>query len=208
MRRSYARNSTGIPFSEGRIVEKAARKQGDFRHSYPQWKTKALLPLLDLDELVVVRTEADLLAVLDHRAPVGVGMRHVEVVVRAVLGHATSGVELIAHLGELSVGHGGHLERRIDAGLVDRHGIEAREHTDIGHDGRIVLGMTVAVGADVDGERNVEARTILHDSLRVLGNLAVEHIGGRIAIGTNRILIAYADAAAAAHAASPPPCRS
>jgi len=47
----------------------------------------------------------------------------------------------------------------------------------------------------------MEARTVLHNGLRILGNLAVEHIGGRTAIGTNRILIAYADAAAAAHAA-------
>lgn len=157
--------------------------------------------LFDLDEFVVACAEADLLAVLDHRAPVGVGMRHVEVIVRAVLGHATGGLELVAHLGELSVGHGGHLEHRVDAGLVDRHGIEAREHTDIGHDGRIVLGMAVAVGADVDGERNVELRAVLDDRLGVLGDLAVEDISRGVAIRLDGILIARADTAATAHAA-------
>ena len=58
-------------------------------------------PLLDLDELVVARAQPDLLAMLDHGAPVGVRVREVEVVVLAALGDAALGLQARFHVREL-----------------------------------------------------------------------------------------------------------
>ena len=58
-------------------------------------------PLLNLDELVAARAQPDLLAMLDHGAPVGVRVREVEVVVLAALGDAALGLEPGLHVREL-----------------------------------------------------------------------------------------------------------
>ena len=59
----------------------------------------------------------------------------------------------------------------------------------------------VAVGADVHGERNVEARAPVDDGLGVLGDLAVEHVGRGVIAGLDAVLVACRNAASAAHAA-------
>ena len=61
--------------------------------------------------------------------------------------------------------------------------------------------MAVAVGADVHGERDVEARAAVDDGLGVLGDLTVEHVGRGIIAGLDGVLVAHADAAAATHTA-------
>ena len=156
--------------------------------------------LLDINQLVVARAQPDLLAVLDHGAPVGVRVREVEVIVLAALRDAALGLQLGLHVRELGVGQRGRCQRHVDAGLVDGHGVKAREHAEVGHDRRIVLRVAVAVGADVHGNGDVEARAVLHHGLRVLGNLAVEHVDGGIGARCDGVLVARADAAAAADA--------
>ena len=47
----------------------------------------------------------------------------------------------------------------------------------------------------------MEARAAVDDSLRILGDLAVEHVGRGFITGLDGVLVAHADAAAAAHAA-------
>ena len=104
-------------------------------------------------------------------------------------------------IGELGVGQRLGCHDGVGTGLVDGDRVEAREHADIVDDGRVVFGMAVAVGADVHGERNVEARAAVDDGLGVLGDLAVEHVGRGVIAGLDGVLVAHADAAAAAHTA-------
>ena len=89
----------------------------------------------------------------------------------------------------------------VGAGLVDGDRVEAREHADVVDDGRVILGMAVAVGADVHGERDVEARAAVDDGLGVLGDLVVEYVGRGIIVGLDAVLVARRNAASAAHAA-------
>ena len=88
----------------------------------------------------------------------------------------------------------------IGAGLVDGDRVEAREHADIVDDRRVVFGMAIAVGADIHGKRDVEARTAVDDGLGVLGDLAVEHVGRGVIAGLDAVLVACRNAASAAHA--------
>ena len=104
-------------------------------------------------------------------------------------------------IGELGVGQRLGCHDGIGAGLVDGDRVEAREHADIVDDRRVVFGMAIAVGADIHSQRNVEAGTILDNGLGVLGDLTVEHVGRGFIAGLDGVLVAHADAAAAAHAA-------
>ena len=61
--------------------------------------------------------------------------------------------------------------------------------------------MAIAVGADVHGKRDVEARAAVDDGLRILGDLAVEHVVRGLIAGLDAVLVACRNAASAAHAA-------
>ena len=104
-------------------------------------------------------------------------------------------------IGELGVGQRLRRHDGVGAGLVDGDRVEAREHADIVDDRRIVFGMAVAVGTDVHGKRDVEARAAVDDGLGVLGDLAVEHVGRGLITGLDAVLVACRNAASAAHAA-------
>ena len=104
-------------------------------------------------------------------------------------------------IGELGVGQRLRRHDGVGAGLVDGDRVEAREHADIVDDRRIVFGMAVAVGTDVHGKRDVEARAAVDDGLGVLGDLAVEHVGRGLIAGLDAVLVACRNAASAAHAA-------
>ena len=45
---------------------------------------------------------------------------------------------------------------RVHAGLVQGHGVEGSEHTDVRHDGRVVVAVAIAEGGDVDDHVDVE----------------------------------------------------
>ena len=104
-------------------------------------------------------------------------------------------------IGELGVGQRLGRHDGVGAGLIDGDRVEAREHADVVDDRRIVFGMAIAVGADIHSKRDMEARAAVDDSLRVLGDLAVEHIGRGVITGLDAVLVACRNAAAAAHAA-------
>ena len=104
-------------------------------------------------------------------------------------------------IGELGVGQRLGCHDGIGAGLVDGDRVEAREHADVVDDRRIVFGMAVAVGTDVHGKRDVEARAAVDNGLCILGDLAVEHVGRGVIAGLDAILVACRNAASAAHAA-------
>ena len=138
----------------------------------------------------------------DARAPVGVGMRDAEGILGLL---ALQMLVVMLHLGgavgELGVGQRLGCHDGIGAGLVDGDRVEAREHADVVDDRRVVFGMAIAVGADIHGERDVEARTAVDDGLGVLGDLTVEHVGRGIIVGLDAVLVARRNAASAAHAA-------
>ena len=138
----------------------------------------------------------------DARAPVGVGMRDAEGVVRLL---ALQMLVIVLHLGgavgKLGVGQRLGCHDGIGTGLVDGDRVEAREHADIVDDRRVVFGMAIAVGADIHGKRDMEARTAVDNGLGVLGDLAVEHVGRGVIAGLDAVLVACRNAAAAAHAA-------
>ena len=104
-------------------------------------------------------------------------------------------------IGELGVGQRLGCHDGIGAGLVDGDRVEAREHADIVDDRRVVFGMAIAVGADIHGKRDVEARAAVDNGLRILGDLAVEHVGRGVIAGLDAVLVACRNAASAAHAA-------
>ena len=138
----------------------------------------------------------------DARAPVGVGMRDAEGILGLL---ALQMLVIMLHLGR-AVGKLGVRQRLgrqdgVGAGLVDGDRVEAREHADVVDDGRVVFGVAVAVGADVHGKRDVEARTVLNNGLGVLGDLVVEYVGRGIIVGLDAVLVARGNAASAAHAA-------
>ncbi len=138
----------------------------------------------------------------DARAPVGVGMRDAEGILGLL---ALQMLVIMLHLGR-AVGKLGVRQRLgrqdgVGAGLVDGDRVEAREHADVVDDGRVILGMAVAVGADVHGERDVEARAAVDDGLGVLSDLVVEYVGRGIIVGLDAVLVARRNAASAAHAA-------
>ena len=61
--------------------------------------------------------------------------------------------------------------------------------------------MAIAIGADIHGKRDMEARATVDDGLGVLGDLAVEHVGRGVIAGLDAVLVACRNAATAAHAA-------
>ena len=138
----------------------------------------------------------------DARAPVGVGMRDAEGVLGLL---ALQMLVVMLHLGraigEFGVGQRLGCHDGIGAGLIDSDRVEAREHADIVNDRRVVFGVAVAVGTDVHGERDVEARTVLNNGLRVLSDLVVEYVGRGIIVGLDAVLVARRNAASAAQAA-------
>src|SRR5699024_6735781 len=85
-------------------------------------------------------------------------------------------------------------------GHVDGHRVKGGEHAHIRHDGRVVLGVAVAVGGDLVYDVDVEVGTAVHHSLGILGDLAVEVFKGLVLGGLHGVLGAHADAPAAADA--------
>ena len=76
---------------------------------------------------------------LDARAPVG-RRRRIGKVVAVDMRHMT----------ELGIFDRRHRVDRIGAGNIERDRVKRRKHTDIGNDGRVIFGMTVAVGRNVN----------------------------------------------------------
>ena len=90
------------------------------------------------------------------------------------------------------------LQAGIGTRLVKSNRVEACKHSDIRQDRSIVLPMTVTVRADILYQRDMEARTSIADSLRILRHFPVEKLVCTAVWIVNRIKTAGTDAAAAA----------
>ena len=101
---------------------------------------------------------------------------------------------------QLAAGQNGHVVAGVGAGLVQRHRVEGGEHAHIGDDGRVVLGVAVAVGGNVHHQIDVEAGPAVHHRLGVFGDAAVQQLAGRVGGAGDGVEVAAAQAAPAAHA--------
>ena len=90
--------------------------------------------------------------------------------------------------------------RCLGAGLVECYGILGREPPDVRKDGRIVLGMAVAIGGDVHDEGDVKVIASAEDGFGVFGHLCVEDGNGLVLDEVDRVEVAGAQTASAAHA--------
>ena len=101
-------------------------------------------------------------------------------------------------LAQLAVGQRSGVQAGVSASLVEGHRVEGGEHADVRQDGRVVLAVAVAVGADVLHKADVEGGAVMADGGSVLGHLAVQHLVGAVAQGIDGVEVAGTDAAAAA----------
>ena len=74
---------------------------------------------------------------------------------------------------ELAVGDRSCLQAGISTGLIQRDRVKACEHSDIRQDRRVIFTVTVTVRADVLNQRDMEARTVVTDSLCIFCHLAM-----------------------------------
>ena len=110
-------------------------------------------------------------------------------------------VRLCEVVGKLAVRGGSCLLAGIYAGLIKRDGVEGGEHAEIRQDWRIVFAVAIAVGGNVHGEIDMEAGTVLADSLRIFRHFAVQQVAGVpllvadgiVGAGTNATAAALAD---------------
>ena len=107
------------------------------------------------------------------------------------------GVDVVV---ELAAGQGRSGQTSVGAGLIESQSVDRCEHTDVGQDRGIVLGVAVAVGRDVHHDRDVELRATIHHGLRILGHTAVEHRRGLLVLKADGIEVTSAQAAAATYA--------
>ena len=128
--------------------------------------------LFDGDQLILFISKADLHAVRDGGAPVGVRVDSMEMVVVIMVA--------VRRLAKLRMGQDGLTVDRVGTGDVERDGIERGEHADIRHDGGVVLGVAVAVRGDVADDRDMEARAARDDGLAVFSDLGIQDFRLRV----------------------------
>ena len=77
---------------------------------------------------------------------------------------------------ELTSGHRRSGQTSIDTSLIQSQRIGRGEHSDIGKNWSVILGVTVAVGRDINHKRNVELWTARNNRLGILCHLAVQQL--------------------------------
>ena len=120
----------------------------------------------DLDQLILAGANADLLSVLHAGLPVGVGMVGDQQV-------ALRTITFALFIKQDRVEECRLCDDCVGAGLIQCHGVEGGEHAYVRSDGGIVFGVAVAIGGEIQHQRDVEAGTAVHDCLGVLGDLLV-----------------------------------
>lgn len=94
---------------------------------------------------------------------------------------------------------GAALQRSVHA-LSSATRVERSGHADVAHERNVVHRVAVAVGRHVAYERYVEAGLPTHHRGGVFGDLALHHGAGLAEVAHDRVAVAHAYAAAAAHA--------
>lgn len=108
---------------------------------------------------------------LETGLPVGIGVHQVELV-----GAFEMFVGMLFDQTAAVDGRSGN--HQIGASLVESHGVERGQDTQVGHDGGIVVIPAVTLGRYVHDEADVEVGLVFQDSLGIFGNLVVEPFRG------------------------------
>lgn len=124
--------------------------------------------LFDSFQFILSRTKADLFRLIKGCLPFNIRVGIFKMIVVAVPSR------LCKVLAKLTVFNRSCLQAGIGTRLVKSNRVEACKHSDIRQDRSIVLPMTVTVRADILYQRDMEARTSIADSLRILRHFPVE----------------------------------
>ena len=127
---------------------------------------------------------------VEAEGPVGVGVDVTELFARPG----------IFFVGEDGARDGGSGVNGVDAGLVEGDGVGARENTDVGDDGRVVVRPAVAVRGDVHHEADMERGFSVKDCLGIFGDALAAHAACVSVGGMGGGELAYGHALAAADA--------
>src|SRR5450756_1811370 len=138
--------------------------------------------LLDGHQLVLPRTQSDLLGMGDLGFPVRIGVDVCELVAM---------FEVDVGKDAALIGDG--FVDEVHTCLIESYRVEARCNTNIGHDGRIVVAPAIALGADVHDEADVERRLAMQDGIDVFRDLLVERVVGALEHGTRGAIHADRD---------------
>ena len=92
------------------------------------------------------------------------------------------------------------LHAGIDTRMVECKRIFGCEHTDIRENGGIVFCMAIAVGRNINDQRDVEARSSVYYSFRIFSHTTIQYFVSVIIFETNGIEIARAETSAATDA--------
>ena len=150
--------------------------------------------LVVLHPCVFLGANAQLFRVIQAALPVGGGM-HIGKVVMMILM-----IMLMEPVIQQAAGDHRCSVAGIGAGLIQSHRIKGSKHAHIGDDGSVVLAMAIAIGRNLVDDADMEAGASIHHGLGILGHLAVQIVqSAAVGVG-NGVIVAGADAAAAAHA--------
>ncbi len=144
------------------------------------------------DELVLSRSEADLLAVLERLFP---GYVRVVVLPDIMIVMEVRACHIVA---ELTVADRLCLLAEIDAGLIKCNRVKRSKHSDIGDNRCIVFAMAVAVRRYIGDKAYMEARTSIADSLSIFRHTPSKHLRCIPVVIRNCIKRTGSDAAPAA----------
>ena len=143
-----------------------------------------------MNQLIFVRSDADLSGVVDTASPVGIREDGGKMVVDI---RATGVLQCAAPDRLLGID-------RVDACHIQGYRVEGCKHANIRYDGQIIFRMAVAVGGDIDDKADVEMLSALQNGLAVFGDLVVQNLVGFVLGRTDGVFGTDSDAAATAYA--------
>lgn len=155
------------------------------------------MPLIFLysDQLIFAFTQTDLLGVDQSGFPIGIGVQAMELIVLMIAVLMMMLIVLVTTAACIAVfvvehARGSQFRRCVDqihTGLIESHGVETASDAQVGYDSRIVVCPTVALGADIHDERDMEGRFVLQNCLRVFVYLVVEYLARLFAAVHSRL---------------------
>jgi len=150
--------------------------------------------LLDYDKFILARAQTDLFGMREAGAPFRFRARISKMI---VVVHKSFFGEVF---GKLAARQGLGLHTCVHTGLIKGQRVKRGEHANVWQNRRVIFAMAVAVGRDIDNQRDVEVRATLHHGLGVFGHFTVEHFNGGVKAEGDSVEVARPKAAPTAYA--------